>query len=226
MRKRQRLRFDADSGLFRFSMRPSQWRRLLRLRRLVLTLQRRQDIDSSLPPIVIHTDRSAHLMQYAQMLASEGRKDSEAVAELVRLAGADKHALDIASLGARQGGEYLESYRVNLAHRLLQAALTRSPVTPIDDAERTILLDLDTFADLSALAQWRELTRRQPHLSELVRYCAAQGYTRRHPRRRDIREKLIEYVGPQSNTPDPILKSRVALDAAVEYLLSVRNEGA
>lgn len=209
---------DRRGPAVRLSLRPTQWCRLLRLRRMIRAAQQNQDLASDSPVMAVHTDRSAELLLQAQLLAMEGRDDSDAVGELVKLANGDSHALGIAALGARQGGEYHESYVADLTHRLLQAALGGGPVAALDGDERARLLALDSFADLPPSSQWSELLKRQPHLSDLAEVKVKPGDVR-HTVRQRLRSRLIRFVGPESGVDDPILRSQVALDAAVAYLM-------
>lgn len=233
-----------DGGA-RFSLAPWHWRSLFRLRRAILRAQRQQDLDADSPPAVILTDLSAYVLTQARMLVANGREDDDAVRELIKFVDGDVGALRIAALGARQGGEHHESSGANLTHRLLQAAIVDASVVPLTDKEYARLTLLDDFAELPVVDQWRRLTELLPCLSDLCRKLGG-GQLARHLKssevaelplvereqimdaRRAVRERLkkelMPLIGPRSLTDNTILRSQIAFDAALIYLIEVGDD--
>jgi hypothetical protein len=226
----------------RFSLAPRNWRRLLKLRRMIRRTQRDQDVDADSPPLVLLDNDSAELMTHARMLASDGREDTNAVSELVQLADGNQRALQVAALGVRENGEHRESSWADRSHRLLQAAITNGSVAPITESERKRLALLDDFAGLSLSDQWRRLTELEPGLSGLTRSLPVEelaGYltstevldlppqergpiwAARQSARERLTSELAPLVGPQSSADNPILRSQIASGAALQYLVDV-----
>ncbi len=226
----------------RFSLAPQNWRRLLKLRRMIRRTQRDQDVDADSPPFVLLDNDSAELMTHARMLASEGREDADAVSELVQLADGNPRALQVAALGVRENGEHRESSWADRSHRLLQAAIANGSVVPITSSERTRLELLDDFADLSLSDQWRRLTELEPGLSGLTRSLTVEEladypastevfdlprqergaiWAARQSVRERLKSELAPLVGPQSSADNPILQSQIAFGAALQHLVNV-----
>jgi hypothetical protein len=173
------------------------------------------------------------------MLAEDHREDGHAVAELVGTANGDEEALRRAALGARQGGEYLESSWANLTHRLLEAAVSKTPLDRLSDTEIRRLEALDAFAAASSIVKWRTLSEHEPGLSELESHARAGRFGRtikqddrsqsakrrvavdRMRGRKDLESLLGPLVGPEITTDDPVMSSRLALSAARRYLLEI-----
>lgn len=229
----------------RFSLAPHRWRSLLRLRRAIRHAQNSQDISVDSPALVVLTDLSAELLAHARALAGDDRQDRKAVSELIELAGDDQRALQIAALGARQGGEHHESYGASLTHRLLQAALADSAVESLTDSQRECLTRLEDFADLPITTRWRQLTELQPRLIDLTGQLSIEQLARhldttevvelpppqrerilsvRHAARERLRGELASLVGPQSQSDHPLLRSRTALATALTYLMEVDRD--
>jgi hypothetical protein len=193
------------------------WRWLLPLRRVIRQARQTQDLEADSPALVMLTDKSAELLMCAQAMGADNCDNASAVKELIRLADNDRQALRLAALGARQGGEHRESYRANLTHRLLQAAIANSLVEPLPGKERARLVAVDDFADLPLSQQWQELIRREPRLARLAGNGRRAGLDESQVRTY-LRRQLATLVGPKSASPDVILGSRAAAHAAVMYL--------
>jgi hypothetical protein len=232
----------SDGGGIRFSFAPRHWRGLLRLRRAIRRAQREQDLDADSPPLVVLTDLSAQLLAHARLLSAEDREDDEAVSELVRLADGNRHALQVAALGARQKGEHHESSWADRSHRLLQAAIAEGTVAPVPESKRTRLALLDEFAELPVADQWRWLTELEPRLADLTGSLPVEQLARhltstevldlppeqrgpirtaRQVSRERLKSELTPLVGPQSSTDHPVLRSQIAFRAALEYLMDI-----
>jgi hypothetical protein len=229
----------------RFSLSPRHWRGLLRLRRTILRAQRNQDVDADAPQFVVLTDSSAQLLTHARLLAAENREDTEAVAELVRLANGNERALQVAALGVREKGEHRESSWADRAHRLLQAAASNKAIASVPEDEGRRLKLLDDFADLSVSQQWECLTELEPRLANLTGSLPVERLARhltstevlelpqqervpirtaRQAARESLKRSLDPIVGPGSPTDHPILRSQIAFRAALEYLMYVDGD--
>jgi hypothetical protein len=136
-------RFEKRSTSIKIPITPRRIPRLIRLGWALRKADKGQDLDADSPCIVMFDEHSSAIFKSALSLAAEERKDPAAVAELVGMGKRHKRALRVAALGARQRGAHRESSPYNLAHRLLQAAITDSPVKPVkrDEQERLDLLD-------------------------------------------------------------------------------------
>jgi hypothetical protein len=227
-------------GWTRFSLAPRHWRGLLRLRRAILRTQRHQDVDAGSPPLVVLNNTSAELLTHARMLAAEDREDTEAVSELVKLADGNQRALQVAALGAREKGEHRESSWADRSHRLLQAAIADGVVEPLSESERTRLALLDDFAERPVSDQWWRLMELAPGLAGLTGSLPVEQLARhltstevldlppqarepiraaRQSARERLKSELAPLVGPQSSADNPILRSQIAYEAALEYLM-------
>ncbi len=193
-----------------------------------------QDLDAERPEFVMLDGRSSAILERAQDLAADDREDPQAVAEITAVAGRHEWALRLAALGARQWGQHRESSIPNLAHRLLQAAISGRPVEQLGDGERRRLEALDDFTDLDNERSWQTLIDREPRLRELE----ADARTGRFGRLRGLidetmttdekqqiarerleglsalKERLDPLVGPHSSSEDILLGSHIAHELA------------
>src|SRR5437660_883508 len=126
---------------------------------------KRQDRDR--PEIVSLNAKSKPVLDHAQQLGRDGREDAQAVAELRALASNGRRTLRQAQRASRFGGYHHELRQANLAHRLLEAAVTRNPVAAITPEDQKRLETVEAFDSLSLSEQWAGLTIRQPLLIEL-----------------------------------------------------------
>ncbi|MGH9126852.1 MAG: hypothetical protein ACRDZ8_19300 [Acidimicrobiales bacterium] len=227
---------------------PVELRKLLRLRKSLRASVDNQDLDDDRPGMVAFDERAYAILTRAKELVAEdpdgrddedGRRDATAVQELARMAGRHRRSLQLAALGARQGGRHHEDAGANRVHRLLQAALTGTPVAPpaSDDVARFAVLG--PFARRSPRQRWAELVRREPRLADFDedaqsgRYRPPPGvFDRTLPREqfaalaaeqqerlKELRDRLDLLVGPQSGQTDVLLSSQAALEAAHDYLI-------
>jgi len=131
-----------------------------------------QELDAPVPKVVWHTDRSSRLRALAFRSAAEGRDDTEAVRELVRVAGRHAKELRRAAATIRVDAWVDEDLAAFRANRLLVAAATGRPVESVS-AER-----LAWFGRVRALADvppeeaplavaFAELVALEPALAEL-----------------------------------------------------------
>lgn len=88
------------------------------------------DSTDDAPTIVMLNDRSKALVELARELANEGRDDAGAVAELVTAANRHRRDLRMARRACQFNGRHHEMGVENLAYRLLDAAISGSPVEP------------------------------------------------------------------------------------------------
>jgi hypothetical protein len=201
---------------------------------------REQDLDAERPEFVMFDERSSAILERAQDLAADGREDQGAVAELKALAGRHQRALRLAALRARQWGQHRESSMHNLAHRLLQSAVSGNPVETVRAPERERLTVLDDFAELDRDEAWQTLTTREPQLRELetdartgrfgrlagvIDNAMATEEKRQIARERlngmmELDERLKRLVGPESRRGDILLESHLALETVHSHLLS------
>ncbi len=223
-------------------MKPSQLPNLIRLGVALRRAHRTRDLDEQTPRIVALNPSSSAVLERARMLADDGREDPDSASELIALANKNQRTLREAALGARQGGEHLESSWANRTHRLLQAAIAGAPVTPVPDTERKRLKFLDDFADLSPKYKWHLLVEREPRLSELEADARAGkfgGRTRpgeladlpikqrqetaasRLLGRKRLEDRLAPLIGPQSRSSDALICSHTALNTARGHLLDL-----
>ena len=232
--------------LVRFSPMPYRLRTMLRLGRAIRHIQNRQDMSAESPPLVVLTDLSVELLGLARVLAVDGRENREGVSELIGLARSNQKALQIAALGARQGGQHRESYEANLVHRLLQAALADGSVESLTCSQRECLRRREDFAALSIAARWRLLVELEPRLTSLTGQFPAEqlvGHldttevlelpsvqrerilSARYIAHERLKRALASLVGPQARSDHPLLRSRTALVTALTYLMEVDSAG-
>jgi hypothetical protein len=222
---------------------PWPWRLpgLMRLGDAMRKLYKEQNLDDPAPKLVPLDPRSSEILNLARALAGDRREDDRAVKELTDLAASDEKSLRRAGLGARQGGEHLESSWANLTHRLLEAAINKTPVSRLSEAEMARLKVLDDFAALSPADRWRALTEHESGLSGLETDARAGRFGRtmkpddRSPQekrqaaisrmrgREDLETLLSPLVGPQSATDDPLMSSKLALNTTRRYLLDIHD---
>ena len=126
---------------------------------------KRQDRDR--PEIVSLNAKSKPVLDHAQQLARDGREDAQAVAELRALASNRRRTLRRAERASRFGGYHHEQRQANLAHRLLEAAVTRNPVAGISPEHQKRIETVEAFDSLSLSEQWAGLTILQPLLIDL-----------------------------------------------------------
>lgn len=228
------------SGPIKFPITPRTLPKLIRLGWAIRRAQRTQDLDAEIPATVMFDDRSTALLERARDLASDEREDRAAVRDLQAMAKGHERELCVAALGARQWNAYRESSLDNLAHRLLQAAISDTQVEPIsvDDQER--LERMDAFAELPHDEQWRLLVQREPRLAE-VEADALAGQFRAHDvlalpqeERKEaagenlrgmkrLSDRLEPLVGPNATSADVILTTHLARQVADEHLLTIRE---
>src|SRR5438132_6363705 len=111
--------------------------------------------------------KSKPVLDHAQQLGRDGREDAQAVAELRALASNRRRTLRQAQRASRFGGYHHELRQANLAHRLLEAAVTRNPVAAITPEDQKRIETVEAFDSLSLSEQWAGLTILQPLLIEL-----------------------------------------------------------
>jgi hypothetical protein len=200
---------------------------------------RGQDLDAERPEFVMHDEKSRAILDLAQDLAADEREDDDAVAEIRKLAGRNQFALRLAALGARQWGQHREATIPNLAHRLLQAAITGKPVAQLTRDERERLQELDDFAELDRDEAWRTLVDREPRLRELDDEAKAGDFggpltrwdetlprleqqqiaRKRLEGMQRLNERVEPLLGPESGSEDTLLRTHIALEAARMHLL-------
>jgi hypothetical protein len=202
---------------------------------------RAQDLNAESPKFVMFDQRSSAILKRAGRFAADGREDQEAVAELKALAGRHRRALRLAALGARQWGRHRELSVRNLAHRLLQSAVTGKPVEPVGALEREQLAALDHFVELARDDAWQTLTAREPQLRKLEADARAGRFGRfadvsviddtmttedkQQLAREGLKgmmeldERLKPLVGPESGRDDILLGSHIALESARSHIL-------
>ena len=223
-------------GPIKFPITPRTLPKLIRLGWAIRKAQRTQDLDAEIPATVLFDDRSTALLERARDLASDERDDREAVRDLQAMAKGHRRELQVAALGTRQWNAYRESSLENLAHRLLQAAISDTQVEPISDDDRDRLETIDTFAELPHDEQWRLLVEREPRLEEVDAEAlagqfrardilalpqeerkAAAGENLRGMKR--LADRLEPLVGLSATSADVILTTYVAGQVASEHLM-------
>jgi len=223
-------------GHIKFPITPRTLPKLIRLGWAIRKAQRTQDLDAEIPETVLFDDRSTALLERARDLASDERKDREAVRDLQAMARGHRRELQVAALGTRQWNAYRESSLEDLAHRLLQAAISDTQVEPISDDDRKRLEAIDAFAELPNDEQWRLLVEREPRLAEVEADAlagqfrardilalpqeerkAAAGENLRGMKR--LADRLEPLVGLSATSADVILTTYVAGQVASEHLM-------
>ena len=195
-------------------------------------------------PFRVHSDElTLQIAARASELAEEGRDDPETGDELRRLAGGQRSNLVRVEEFCRLDGRHLEDRLGNHTHRLVSAALSRTPVKPITpaDSERIEILNRALPPTLSDEEAWTELTSRDPRLVELEAKVRAGEYgfrddratlgpflpddpaqrdqlTEELERSRRLTQDLKGRVGPPSKSSDTVLRSRIAFARAASYL--------
>ncbi len=218
------------------------FRRLPSLLRLGVILRRaykRQDLDQETPTLVALTPASSETLARAHILAESGREDREAISELRALSSGNARTLREAALGARQRGQHRESSWADLTHRLLQAAIHNTSIVRLNNDDRSRLQSFDDFASMPVGSKWASLTDLEPRLLGLVDDACdgqfgrttqpdelrdlspdqkRQATTAQIIGRRRLNDRLVSLVGPQSRTDNPLIRSRLAINAACRYL--------
>jgi hypothetical protein len=233
-------KFEARSTSFEIPITPRSLPALIRAGWAFRKGFRGQDLDAESPEFVMFDERSSAILKRARDLAADGREDQDAVAELKALAGRHRRALRLAALGARQWGRHRESSLRNLAHRLLQSAVTGDPVEAVGAGEREQLAVLDHFAELDRDDAWQTLVAREPQLRELEADARVGRFGRlsrgiedviateekREIAREGLRgmieldKRLTPLVGPKSGQGDVLLESHIALECARHHILA------
>jgi hypothetical protein len=213
---------------------------LVRLGFILRRAHKRQDLDQEAPELVALNPASSEILTKAHMLADNEREDEEAISELRTLSHGDTRALREAALGARQRGQHHESSWADLTHRLIQAAINKTPILQLNSDDRNRLKGFDDFACMPLDAKWEALTNLEPRLLELVDEArAGQFGSSTHQDelqtlsadqqqkatvaqmigRKRLNDRLVSVIGPQSCTEHPLTQSRLAFSAARRYLL-------
>jgi hypothetical protein len=214
-------------------------RRVLAARRAVIDAHRSQDLSADALEMVLLDEKAKELLQRARGFAGQDVADGDAVSEIIRVAGRHRRTLQVAALGARQWGQHHDYASANRAHRLLQAALTRNAVQPPSADDRRRFEVLDPFRKLAPDEQWRELVRREPRLANVEAEARTGAFgnaddilnmsflpdeqrraaTIDNLRRLRLRDdRLSGWVGPGCSSPDILLSSRIAREAASGHL--------
>jgi hypothetical protein len=114
-----------------------------------------------------HTNTESKLvLDKAKQLARDGRADSEAVTELRALANGKRRTLRSAERASRFMGYHRELRQVNLANRLLVAALN-GQVAAIPPADNEPIETVEAFKALERDERWNRLTELEPRLRAL-----------------------------------------------------------
>jgi hypothetical protein len=229
-----------QSGPIKFPITPRTLPKLIRFGWAIRRAQRTQDLDAEIPGTVIFDDQSTALLERARDLASDEREDPAAVRDLQAMAKGHGRELRLAALGTRQWNGYRESSVDNLAHRLLQAAISDTPVEPISVDDRERLEKIDAFAELPHDEQWRLLVQCEPRLAQ-VEADALAGQFRAHDvlalpqeERKEaagenlrgmkrLADQLEPLVGLNSTSADVILTTHLAREVAGNQLLTIRK---
>jgi hypothetical protein len=200
--------------------------------------QRRRDPESA--GQVLLSEPASRVAARALELARRGREDETAVKEIVAAADGNRRALRGAERYSRQDGMHRERRETNRFHRLLVAALNRTPVAPASAEDEAVFRLLEAFASMPADQAWARLVGCQPELADLeseVRsgQCGDSGRIREEADHLpadesrelmakqarlelDLMNRLFALLGPGFASTDPLCRSRVALEFAASYL--------
>ncbi len=219
----------AGSGEMRLSWRGAFG--LLLGMRLAIRAQRKADA----PEIVILNDKASRVVKRAEALAREGRLDEDAVAELRREAGRSRHALTDARQNFRARGEHLEWRHYNRAVRLLDAAISKTPVAREDPAHTERLDVLERLSGLDREVAFNELAAREPRLltvRDKITSLPAKPWPRSPGEMSEdwmltkpIFNEIRPLVGSERADHDPVLASQTAYAICTGYLRGLRYTG-
>lgn len=193
-------------------------------------------------PALNEHDRA--VLRAAHRLASDQeRSDSDAVAELVHVAGRHRNRLRKAEIASRRSGHYLDFAVENRAQRLLQAAVTGEAVTEPSASDRHRFGLVESFRALPADRAWDQLVVAVPELADIADERRGGAFdippglrdlsipheqtaaTAREASARfqALGSRLDALLGPRSSQNDPLLGSVYARRFAFQYLLPRQN---
>ena len=190
----------------------------------------RQQLNDPSPRVVILNDRSMKIVERARELASDGRDEATAVAELVTLTGRHHHDLRVAVAELRR--RTTTGDRTDLrARRVAEAAESGRPVLTETDEEAHRLALLEDWQGLDAEARFTALTTAEPRLADLTNQVRENrlatvipdGLGPEAAATARIVLPLMRLIGPGSeNARDAVLGSRDAYASALHYLTNIR----
>jgi len=124
-------------------------------------------LDRDRPQMMRSTPESDAVLRRAQELASEGREDGAAVAELRALAGG-RSALRLAERASRFDGLHRELRFANRVHRLLRAASAGRAVEAAGPQDLRRIEAIERFDALDEDERWARLVELEPRVGPLV----------------------------------------------------------
>lgn len=161
--------------------------------------------------LALRGQRISELRERATELATGGRTDLAAVANLRRMAGLlHRRYLLLVAQSRSRDGENLIAYTAN---QLLAAAATDQPVVLATVEQKGLF---DRIADLT----FAKLVELQPALADIP------GRTEEESRLdalRRVKPALTPLVGPAADAEDPLVRSHNAYEIARDYLLSAEK---
>jgi WD40 repeat protein len=148
-------------------------------------------------------------------LASEGREDAKAVAELRRMARRNARRLRQASASVRSRAWVNENLLVYQANQLLRSAMTGEPVVAVTTEQRAYFERIAGLAEGGNVRGFRRLVELVPELADIARTTKAE--TRNDGQAR-IKQALTPLVGPDAHSENDVVGSHTAYDIAFTYL--------
>ncbi len=213
-----------------FRWRDIKPRRVLGLFMLVQALKREyrhQLNDEERPPeFAMLNDRANRIQQRAVELAVEHASDADAVRTLTELAGRHTRDLRAAAHALRRSDRNREFPVADRAYRLLQAAITREPVSRPNTEEQARLDMFAEFRDKPLSEQFRILAEREPALRQVADELAASGWNGHEPTSQYFAAltRLRQVVGIRASNDDPLIRSGTASNSASRYLTATARQ--
>jgi hypothetical protein len=200
------------------------------------------DDESESPKMVVLNGRSRLIRDRAVELAADQREDHEAVTELSRMAKGKPGDLKAAARYFRWQNQHAEDPIANRSLRLLQAAITGTPVQPVGPTEAEAMARLTEVQKGSRQQRFVELVELEPRLADLEAQARA-GELGRLPQSTQLghgsdhldvsvfvasteilqrlRATVASLVGPDAATDDVVLRSTRARLWATTYLQQI-----
>lgn len=159
-------------------------------------------------------DRIDACVEHAQECAYSADSDDEAVRKLRALISDCEPDVVSAALSQCQADRV--DYVADRAYRLLSAAVSGSPVEPIDPEKESLFLEEEALGRLPLQEAFAKLAGLEPYLAELGERVRPEGSSK-------VMDQLevaarVETFFRLPNKKEPILRSRVAAGVACQYV--------